>query len=157
MNMELVNDGKSKVKYKVFLTVFYGLICFVSLKEIIAFSIGRLASSTNYIPVSKWTIYMWINPVIESIIIILSIVIIILVIKKKLPKFNLIFPIYYLSFILLYDFIVPRIIWVFTHSLEEFAHWISIDDKSIIIYLIINFTFSSWFLFKLWVIKGKKA
>ena len=156
--MNIVNEGKSKVKYRAFLTVFYGLICFVSLDQIIGLLSGHFAKTSQLIghpiKLGPWT-YM--NFVIVGIIAILSIVILILVFKKKLPKFNLVYPICGILFFFFWDYIIPYIIWRFTNSVEEFLRGNDIQDQYLIICLIIEFVFSSLVLLRLWdVIKGKK-
>jgi len=154
--MKILNEGKTKKKYRIFLTVFYCLAFFVSTKQIIAFFRGHLVKTSQVvdIPFSKWTFQMWVNPLISTIITILSIVIIILVIKKKLPKSNLIFPVYYLLFILFWSYIIPTITWSHANTHEEILQLIDIQDKYYIIHLIIEFVFPSWFLLKLWYRKG---
>jgi len=157
--MKILNNDKSKTKYKAFLTVFYGLIFFVSIKQIIAFLRGHLVKTSSVvdIPFSEWTIRMWINPLISTVIIALSIVIIFLVIRKKLPRFNLIFPVYYFLFILFWSYIIPTIAWSHANTHEEILQLIDIQDKYYMVHPLIEFVFSSWFLLRLWnVIKGKK-
>lgn len=156
MNIRIVNNDKSKLKYKYFLTVFYGLIFFVSLKQIIALFTGHLVKTSQVvdIPFNNWTFQMWVNPLISMIITILSIVIIILVIKKKLPKFNLVFPIYYLLFLLSWAYIIPSFTWSQATSHAELLHMVDNQDKYYIIHPIIEFLFSSLVLLKLW--KGNK-
>ena len=159
MNIKIVNNDKNKVKYNILLTVFYGLICFVSIRGIIAFFTGHFlkTSQITYIPLTKWTFQMLLNYFIWTIITILSIIIIVLVIKKKLPKFNLVFPIYYLLFLLFWNYIIPHLTWPLANSVEELVQLEDNQDQYLIIHLIIEFVFSSWFLLKLWnAIKGGK-
>jgi hypothetical protein len=159
MKIKILNRDKNERKYKYFLTAFYILICFFSLKQIISLLSENFLKSSQltWIPITKWTLQMYINPLIGIIIAILSIIIIILVFMKKLPMFNLVYPVYYLLFILFWDYLLPRITRIIASSIGEFIRWINIQDNCLIIFLIIDFLFSSWFLLKLWdFIKGGK-
>ena len=156
--MNIVNEGKSKVKYRAFLTVFYGLICFVSLDQIIGLLSGHFLKTSQLVGMRsiKWGPWTYINSVIVAIIIIFSIVILILVLKKKLPKFNLVYPIWGILLFLFWDFMIPRVTGILANSVEDLLRMFANQDKFDLIFLIIEFVFSSWVLLRLWdVIKRK--
>lgn len=159
MKIKIVIDKKNNTKYKSLLIVFYGLILLVSIKQIIALFTESLLKPSQLISIlsAKWSFQAYINPLIGLIIIILSIIIIILVFKKKLPKFNLVYPIYYLFFIIVWTQIIPYIFGYIASSSEEFLYMLDNQNKFFIIHLIVEFLFSSWFLLKLFgVIKNSE-
>ncbi len=149
--MKIVNDDKSKAEYRAFLTVFYGLICFLSFNQIVGMLSGHFAKTSQLMGHSiKFGPWTYMNFVIIGIIAILSIVILILVIKKKLPKFNLIFPICGILFFLFWVYMIPRVTWILANSVEDFLLMIKNQDKYDLIFLIIEFVFSLWVLLRLW-------
>lgn len=133
---------------KNFLTIFYGFVFLVSMRGIII----RLFNLTpSYYPfIFKNTFQTYLVGSIIPVISIFSIIAIILVWKRKLPKFNLIFPIYYLLLVFIWVFLIPEILSNIASSVEEYIRVVSSYDSYWVIFSVINFVYSGALLWSLW-------
>ena len=137
-----------EIKYKWFLTAFYGFVFLVSTRGIII-RLFNLTPSYSDIAI-KWTFKTYLVGAIIPIISIFSLIIIILVWKRRLPGFNLIFPIYYLLLVFFWIFLIPEILSNIANSVEEYIRMVSSRQHYWVIFSVINFIYSGAFLWNLW-------
>jgi len=141
-------------KYKWFLTAFYGFVFLVSIRGILIRVLGLTPEYSRFI--FAWSFQMYLAGSIIAVLVLFSIISIILVLRKKLPKFNLVFSVYYLLLIFMWGVVKPEIISMITDSIEEYIRITLATSKYWLVFSIINFIFSGGFLWNLWFRKKEQ-
>lgn len=139
--------SEMKEKYKKYLVIFYGIVFLISIRDVFI-KIFEFNSSLDEIAFS-WTFGMSLILFFMLLVGGFSILVIILVLQKKIPKFNLIFPIYYLVLLFLWGVIKPKIISLISNSIDEYIQFTLSVGKYWAIFSIINLIFSSFYLWKI--------